>query len=325
MNVLDRDRQRLILKLMCSHSGINDIVRVTECSPNTVRRQLARMGEALTAAHDRLVRGISPTRLELDELWEFVYTKRDKNLAKRDKNAKLGPRKRRPPTDRGEYYTWTALDPDSKLLVSYHTGDRSSVTALAFMNDLNLRVTGRPLISTDGYSAYTDTIQRSFGADVDHVVMQKEIKTWRNPETGDRGSVLVELKKVPQNQSRVDLSLASTSKVERMNATIRNFNSRFTRQSYRFSKKLENHLHALSIGFMYYNFARSHGGFKGQERHYSPAMKAGLTNKLWTFDDCLMKLTVIGSGSRGKRRSRLRRPRNTRPWNLVSGQIGLIS
>lgn len=280
MNVLSRDSQRMILTLMCRSNGISDIVEITGHSPTTVRRQLARFGEALTATHDRLVRGIAPARIELDELWSYVYAKRWKKVERKK-------RKRPLPLDVGHVYTWTALDPDSKLLISYHTGYRGNATGLSFMTDLNSRVVGRPLLSTDGYEAYPDLIQRTFGTEMDHVVMQKIFKSWRNPKTGEGEKYLVGLEKVAQNQSKVDVTLASTSLVERLNASIRNYTSRYTRQTYKFSKKLENHCHAFAVFVMYYNFVKPHGGFKGAERHYTPAMKAGLTDKVWSYDNLL--------------------------------------
>jgi hypothetical protein len=118
-------------------------------------------------------------------------------------------------------------------------------------------------------------------------VLKKEFKKWWNPQTGESGNVLTAVEKTAQNQSRVDISLASTSLVERLNASIRNSISRFTRQTYKFSKRLENHIHAQSIFVMYYNFVKPHRGLTGAERHFTPAMKAGLTNRVWSYDDIL--------------------------------------
>lgn len=202
---------------------------------------------------------------------------------------RAGPRKRLPPPKRGAFFTWTALDPDSKLLISYHTGDRGFDTGLEFFKDLRSRVSGKPMITTDAYHAYPDLIERTFG-DAPHVMLHKEIKSWRDPKTGETGNKLISIRKEVRRYSKVDLRLASTSHVERMNATIRNFNTRFTRQTYKFSKRFANHLHAIAIGTFYYNFSRSHGGFKGEFRHFTPAMKAGLTDKPWTYEDMLAEV-----------------------------------
>lgn len=288
MNTLPRETRLLILKLICRHNGIGDIVDITGCSPTTIRSHVARMGEAAAAIHDRLVRGVQPERIELDELWSYIYCKRDSKLRKRDNNTALGPRVRFPPLNRGAKYTWVALDPDSKVVLSFHTGDRGASDAAAFLTDLSHRVVSRPLLTTDGHPPYLEAIQRAFGADIDHVVLEKVFKKWFNPETGESGNVLTGLAKIPQTRSEINLDRASTSHLERMNATIRNFNSRFTRQTYRFSKKLENHAHVLAIVIAYYNFVRAHGGFlKTNWKHCSPAMKAGVTDATWNYEKFL--------------------------------------
>lgn len=288
MNVLPRDKRVLILKLICRHSGVNDIADITGCSTNTVRFHLMRMGEACASLHDRLVRGVRPERVELDELWSYIYTKRERNLQKRDRATHLGPRRRQPPAERGQRYTWIGFDPDSKAVLSYHTGDRGESAAAAFVTDLSSRVVNRPMLCTDAHTVYPFAIQRAFGSNVDHVVMQKQMKSWFDPQTGERGTRMVGLQRVAQNQSTIDVSRASTSHVERMNANIRNYNARFTRQTYRFSKKLENHTAQLAISIMYHNFVRPNHGFNGTEdKHCSPAMKAGLTTETWAYERLL--------------------------------------
>ena len=170
MNILTRKEQKLMLTLMCRGNGICDIVEITGHSPTTVRAHLARFGEALAATHDRLVRGVSPRRLELDELWSYVYAKREKNIS-------TEVRKLAPPDERGEFYTWTALDPDSKLFITFHIGDRGEGTAVPFLQDLASRVLGQVLITTDGHPVYVNAIQEVFGDRADHVVIQKTIKS----------------------------------------------------------------------------------------------------------------------------------------------------
>jgi len=283
MNTLNRAEQRWILKLLCRDNSIADIVGVTGHSSNTVRRHLARFGEALLATHDKLVRNITPKRVEIDEIWSYVYAKRERNVCREEG-------KRPPPSDLGAFYTWTALDPDTRLFLGFLVGDRGYDTGLSFFLDLNSRIVNRPLITTDGHNPYPDLVTKTFGDDADHVVLMKEFKKWWNPDTGESGNKLTLLQKVPQRRTNVDLSLASTSLVERLNGSIRNSISRFTRQTYKFSKRLENHIHSQSIFLMYYNFSRKHHGFKGAERNYTPAMKAGLTKGIWSYDDLLNKV-----------------------------------
>jgi IS1 family transposase len=263
---------------MSHGSGIRDIAELTDHSQTTIRRYLARFGEALTASHDRLVRGISPVRIQADELWSYVY-------AKRGRNINVENRKRSMPANFGAVYTWVAFDPDSKLVISWQIGDRGEKACASIMADLNSRIEGHVLISTDGHVVYENSISTVFGDLATHVKMEKEIKSWWNPETGEKGSRVSQMEKIHVSGKPVDLALASTSLIERLNASIRNYTSRFTRQTYCFSKKLENHTHAHSIFAMYYNFVKAHRGLK--EKHWTPAMKAGLTNRVWSYDDLL--------------------------------------
>jgi IS1 family transposase len=232
-----------------------------------------------------LVRGLGTTVIQADELWSYVYAK---ELA----NVKEGSLKAPPPDQLGEFYTWTALDPESKLFISWNTGDRTAETGHVMMADLASRVTQRVLITTDSWAAYLDVIQRSFGTDADHVVLKK--KTAGGSFDRNTGNKVVPkifgISKRAQGGAIVDLKVASTSLIERHNSTIRNFMSRYGRQTYRFSKKLENHNHAFSIFVMFYNFVRSHGAWikRGSPyKNWTPAMKAGLTTKIWTNDDLL--------------------------------------
>lgn len=275
--MLSRDQQRLILNLMCRESGISDIAEVTKHSTTTVRRYIARFGEALAASHDRLVRGHRSTRLECDEIFSFVYVRfPEKPWSGKVQSHQVG-----------EFYTWTGFDPDSKLLVSWHVGRRGFHDCLTFMTDLKGRVSGRQLITTDGLEAYRDAIQQTFGADADHVVIKKALGHHYDEEKREAHTHVLAMYKQPQNQAKVDLTLASTSLVERFNGTIRNFNPRFRRKTYKFSKKHENHVHAQAIAFMYYNWVKPHTGLPKGERKLTPAIKAGLTTKVWTYDDLL--------------------------------------
>ena len=181
------------------------------------------------------------------------------------------------------------MDPKSKLIVTWHVGRRTFGDAAALCTDLSSRVCGRPLISTDAYGSYPYAIQRAFGKDADHVVLKKVIDGWYDNKSGDYHQYIKSLEKVPLNQTKADISLASTSMVERLNLTVRTFMSRANRRSPRFSKKLNNHIHAHAIFAAYYNFVRGHAGL-GVNRHATPAMMAGVTNKVWSYDDLIAEI-----------------------------------
>ncbi|HEX3945371.1 MAG TPA: hypothetical protein VHW69_14920 [Rhizomicrobium sp.] len=277
MNVLGRDEQLLILKMMCRDSGITDIEHVTGHAPRTIRRYLAYFGEALLSAHDRLVRELKlTTRVQVDEIWSYVFG-RSTRITRPDAA----------PRTAGDIYTWTAHDPDSKLFVTSLCGRRTSDVAISFLTDLQSRLPGRVLITSDASYAYPDAVEIAFGANADHVVIKKVLASMYDHETGDQRVTVLAMHKVTQGKAKVDVNLASTSLVERHHATMRSLVSRLTRRTFKFSKRLENHIHAHSIFSMYYNFARPHRGFKGKERHYTPAIKAGICDRVWTFDDML--------------------------------------
>lgn len=276
VNVLPREKQRLLLRCFCRGCGIADAAEIAEISTTTARRYLERFGVAFADMHDRRVRGLHSARLQVDEIWSYVYAK-----------AETVREMPNPPEGAGDVYTWTALDPDTKLFVSWLSGGRGEEYAIPFLADVRMRVAGRPLITTDAHGPYPKAVEINFGSNVDHVVIRKALRSQWDRETGVRKTTVLAMHKEAQNQSKVDLDLASTSLAERHHGTMRNFMSRFTRQTYEFSKKFQNHLHAQAIYAAYYNFSKRHDGFKGPERHYTPAMKAGIATGVMTYGDLL--------------------------------------
>lgn len=274
MNELDRERRLLLLRCMVTGNGIRDCAVIVQCDPGTVQRHLRIFGEAFKALHDELVRGLVCKRLELDEVWAFVYGKSRNKKRFSDKAPRWA----------GDYFTWTALDPDTKLLVSWHVSKRRWREALRFLFDLRSRVVGRVLITTDALPVYKRAIAFTFGADADHVRIEKVLRSRWNRETGDRQVIVVSItKKLEKGDETVDLGPASTSHNERHNGTIRNFISRFHRYTYGFSKKLDNHIYAHAIYSAYYNFVKKHRSLG----ELTPAIQAQITKKIWTFDDLL--------------------------------------
>src|ERR1700761_7876592 len=144
MNVLSRKQQQFLLEHFCEGTSVRSLTRLSRHSPNTVRGYLMRFGEALAAVHDRVVRNlVRVQRVQADELWGFVYAKRDKNVSATSKRA--------PPDDIGAYWTWVGYDPDSKLLITWHVGDRTLPHAIRFALDLRQRLVGRGMITTGGH------------------------------------------------------------------------------------------------------------------------------------------------------------------------------
>ena len=163
VNELSREKQSLLLRCMVRGCGVLDSADIVECDPGTVLRYLAVFGEALAAAHDRLVRGFRCKRVEVDELWSYVYGK-DRNRATWVAGA---------PEWAGDYFTWTAIDPDTKLFITRYTSKRTLKDARTVMFDLRSRLIGRVLITTDALRLYKRAIAFTFGDDADHVVIEK--------------------------------------------------------------------------------------------------------------------------------------------------------
>ena len=265
MNKLDIKARCTILNMLVEGSSMRSISRITGVSINTVSKLLVDAGEACAVYHDEAVRNVNAQRVQCDEIWSFVYAK-DKNV----KTAKAVP------DGAGDVWTWTAIDADSKMILSYEVGDRSAATAIEFMDDLCARLASRVQLTTDGHKAYLEAVEGAFGGDINYAMLVKLY--------GDMGGKTAERKYSPAEctgikkrsvEGRPDMAPVSTSYVERQNMTMRMGMRRFTRLTNGFSKKLENHLHMLSLHFVHYNFVRVHKSLR-----MTPAMAAGVSETL---------------------------------------------
>jgi IS1 family transposase len=253
MNKLPLTKRVQILAMLCEGSSMRSISRVVDVSINTVTKLLIDAGEACADLHDSHVHDVKASKVQCDEIWSFVGAKQ-KNVA----TAKGDPE--------GDVWTWTAIDADTKLIVSYFVGDRSGQSAIALMDDLRDRLANRVQLTTDGHKAYLEAVEGAFGGDVDYAQL---IKMY-----GPTGIKKVRVEGDP------DRKHVSTSYVERQNLTMRMSMRRFTRLTNAFSKKVDNHMHALSLYFAFYNFTRIHKTLK-----VSPAMAAGITDHLWSMEE----------------------------------------
>lgn len=248
---------------------MRSISRVCDVSINTVTKLLVDAGETCLALHDETVRDVKASRVQCDEIWSFCHAKA-KNVA----TAKAAPE------GAGDVWTWTAIDADSKMILSYFVGDRSGQSAIALMDDLRSRLSNRVQLTTDGHRAYLDAVEGAFGADVDYGML---VKLYGNAPTGPQvrysPAECIGARKTPI-EGNPDLAHISTSYVERQNLTMRMSMRRFTRLTNAFSKKLDNHIHALALYFAFYNFCRVHKTLR-----MSPAMAAGITKTLWSLED----------------------------------------
>ena len=277
MNKLPIEKRRLILNMLVEGSSMRSISRIADVSINTVSKLLVDAGQACIAIHNEQVQNVTASRIQCDEIWSFCYAK-----AKNVSTAKDAPE------GAGDVWTWTALDADTKLIVSYLVGGRDAQYALEFMDDLRERLANRVQLTTDGHSAYLEAVEESFGADVDYAQL---IKIYgdapQGPETRYSPAACKGAKK-RRVEGRPDIAHVSTSHVERQNLTMGMSMRRFTRLTNAFSKKLENHIHALALYFVHYNFCRIHKSLKT-----SPAMAAGISETLWSLDDVIAKIDAM--------------------------------
>jgi IS1 family transposase len=271
MNKLPLEKRVQILSMLCDGSSMRAISRVANVSVNTVTKLLVDAGTACAAFHAATVTGVKARRVQCDEIWSFCYSKQSNN--------RIG---------RGDVWTWTALDADSKLIISWMVGDRDAEAANLFMADLRDRLANRIQLTSDGHRAYLDAVEDAFRDDIDYAML---VKLYGQPE----GKIEAHercyspQRCVGTRYQRIvgapNEYYTSTSYTERHNLTMRMQMRRFTRLTNAFSKKIDNYCHALALYFAFYNFVRTH-----KTHRLSPAMAAGLTDRLWDVAD-IVRLT----------------------------------
>jgi IS1 family transposase len=276
VNKLSQAKRTQILAMLCEGSSMRSISRVADVSINTVSKLLVEAGEACLILHDDTVRNVKASRIQCDEIWSFCHAKA-KNVA----TAKAAPE------GAGDVWTWTAIDADTKLIVSYYVGDRSGESAMVLMDDLKARLVNRVQLTTDGHKAYLEAVEGAFGGDVDFAQLVKLYGPTITAPGRYSPADCTGIKKI-RREGNPDIAHVSTSFVERQNLTMRMSMRRFTRLTNAFSKKLDNHIHALALFFVFYNFTRIHKTLR-----ISPAMAAGITDRLWSLDDVIAKIDEL--------------------------------
>lgn len=271
MNRLSFEKRSQIIHLMVEGNGVNAISRLTGASKVTILKLLGSAGKACMAFHDKAVRGVKAQRVECDEIWSFNYCKRA-NLGK----AKAAPE------GAGDVWTWTALDADSKLIVSFLIGGRDADAASDFMMDVADRLANRVQLTTDGHQAYLSAVAGAFGLDVDYAMLVKHYGPTADlvgPERKYSPGICTGAHK-QRIVGAPHRALVSTSYVEKHNQTMRQHMKRFARLTAAHSKKLANHVHMVALYTTWYNFARINSAVR-----MSPAMAANLSDRLWDVGD----------------------------------------
>jgi len=269
MNKLSASDRARILHLLCEGSSVRSITRLLNVGKNTVLRLMIDAGKACDAYHNEHVRELKSKRIPVDEIWSFVYAKQ-KNVA----DAKAAPE------GAGDAWTWTALDADSKLIVSYFVGGRDGDCAAWFIDNLATRLANRIQLTLDGHKAYLDAVEGAFGADVDYAMLNKIYGASPEAAKGRYSPAECIGVKEERIEGKPDPAHISTSYVERSNLTQRMHNRRFTRLTNGFSKKFENHAYSVALFAMYYNFVKTHSTLR-----MPPAMAAGVSKSPWGVSD----------------------------------------
>ena len=279
MNKLPTSKRAQIIGMLVEGMSMRAIARITGVSINTVVKLLADAGNACADFHNEAVRGVTAKRIQADEIWSFVYAKQ-----------KHVPSAKAAPEGAGDVWTWTALDADSKLLVSYTVGDRSGATAFELMSDLRQRLAHRVQLTTDGHRAYLEAVEGNFGADIDYAML---IKLYGQPTGVDSERRYSPAECIGTDVQRVqghpDPAHISTSYAERQNLSMRMGMRRFTRLTNAFSKKVEKHAAMVNLYVVHYNFCRLHKSLK-----ITPAMAAGLDD---TARDCEWIVSLIDAAT----------------------------
>jgi IS1 family transposase len=269
MNKLPLAKRAQILQLLCEGSSMRATSRIADVSINTVTKLLVDAGRACSEYQDRVLRDLPCKRIQVDEIWAFVGSKQ--------KNIPEGKEGRY-----GDIWTWTAICADTKLIPSWYVGSRDAAHAYEFISDLRSRMGQRIQLTSDGHKVYLQAVRDVFDKHVDYAQL---IKLYGEPlnarEAARRYSPTecIGAEKVPEIGAP-DPDHISTSFAERSNLTIRMSCRRFTRLTNAFSKKAENHVHAVSLHMMFYNFCRIHKTLR-----VTPAMAAGITDHVFAIEE----------------------------------------
>jgi IS1 family transposase len=267
MNKLPLAKRAQILGLLVEGNSLRAASRLADCSINTVTKLLVDVGIACEKYHNENVKNVPSKRIQCDEIWSFVYSK-EKKASAEDKAAGTA----------GDCWTWTALDADTKLMVTWQIGRRDSETGIPFMRDLASRLRDRIQLTTDAFAPYRGLVGDAFKGNVDYAMLVKIFHS--TPGSGRYSPGECCGTKTNVIRGEPDPDHISTSYVERQNLTMRMCMRRFTRLTNGFSKKVDNHAYAVALHFMYYNFGRIHKTLR-----VTPAMAAGVSDHVWSLEE----------------------------------------
>jgi IS1 family transposase len=274
INRLSTEKRAAIIGSLVEGNSIRATVRMTGAAKNTITKLLVEIGQAATDYQDEVLRDLPCKVVEVDEIWAFCYAK-NKNVPEEFKGT----------PGYGDVWTFTALCADTKLVPSWLVGERTSDDAYVFLCDLASRMADRIQLSTDGFRGYESTVGPAFKLKVDWGQIQKIYRT--NPQGGETkySPAICTGTKVRVLKGDPDMDRVSTSYVERQNLSMRMGMRRFTRLTNGFSKKVDNLAAAVSLHYLFYNFARPHKTLSKGTYPTTPAMAAGVADHVWSLKE----------------------------------------
>jgi IS1 family transposase len=275
MNRLDMARRVQVVKCLVEGMGLRATARVTGVARMTVEKLLRELGAACAEYQDRTLRNLRSQRIQCDEIWSFCYAK--------ERSIRQDPSIRERNASAGDVWTWTAIDADTKLCVAWLVAGRDLDSAKTFMRDVASRLANRVQLTTDAYRLYLTAVDQAFGVDVDFAQLHKIYTSETTGRYSPPVCIGCERREVT---GMPDPKHISTSYVERANLTMRMHMRRFTRLTNAHSKKIEMHIAAVALHFMFYNFAKIH-----ETLRVTPAMAAGVTTKALEIEDVVALLT----------------------------------
>jgi len=260
----------LVLTLLLEGNSIRSIERITGVEKKTITRILLLAGEHCEQLMRRKIKGVAVKDVEADEIWGFVGCKNRHKLYKGITDPHVG-----------DAYTWVAIERNTKLVLTWHLGERDMVACETFTEKLHEATQGRFQLTTDGFRPYENAVSYSLGTRVDYAML---IKVYAKDREGEQKysppEVVETVTKVMIGNP--DPSRICTSIVERSNLSTRTSIRRLTRLTNAFSKKWENLRSMLAIYFAFYNFCRIHSSIR-----CTPAMESGITSHVWSLRDLL--------------------------------------
>jgi IS1 family transposase len=288
MNKLSPAKRAAVLSSLVEGNSIRSTSRLTGVAKGTILRLLEQAGMVAAEYQDAVLRNLPCKRVQCDEIWSFVYGK-DRNLPREMRESM--------PFTVGSVWTWTCIDSDTKLMVSWFVGSRDEWCAEQFIRDVSSRLASKVQMTTDGLKLYLNAIEGAFGGDIDYAMLTKLYGPSGNDKSAETRYSPGRIKGMETAiiAGEPDRKHISTSYVERANLTMRMGMRRFTRLTNAFSKKFENHAHAISLHMFHYNFIRIH-----QTVRCTPAMAAGVTDHLWAMADLVALIEARESLSTGE-------------------------